>query len=460
MTTTAVRLEDDLHGSAPHHHAAIGGPFRRIVVGSVGFGALAAIGLTLGVFPGAVEHVTTGVALLAFAAGWALLAALTSRMTDRPQRWAYVPAAFLGLHGLALVALAPGHDGLTAWSWVWPPALLVVVAWSQRRMRAEMPGRTRWLVYPLLGALGLASLGTLANSIAMQDEDLTAAMPGALYDVGGHRLHLNCTGAGGPTVVLLNGLGLTSPVWARVMAGAAGTARVCAYDRAGQGWSEDTSTRPDSAAVTRDLHALLAAAGERGPFVLAGHSSGGVYALAYAARYPEQVAGMALLDSASPHQFTVLPAYAGEYEFMTRLYGLLPTLTRLGVARLVPALSSNDLPGDAGEQASAFASSPRNARTARNEVATYRSAFEQAQALTTFGTKPLVVVSASANLSSTDGWAVAQQRLAALSDNSDQRTADTTHGGVLDDPSAFTSAVDAITDVVDAVRTGRPLTQS
>jgi hypothetical protein len=87
--------------------------------------------LTLVALPGAVEHITTGAALLAFAAGWALLAALTSRMTDRPQRWAYLPAAFLGVSGLALVTLAPGDDALSAAAWVWPPALL----WSS-------PGRS------------------------------------------------------------------------------------------------------------------------------------------------------------------------------------------------------------------------------------------------------------------------------------------------------------------------------
>jgi pimeloyl-ACP methyl ester carboxylesterase len=277
-----------------------------------------------------------------------------------------VPAAFLGVSGVALVALAPGDDALTAASWVWPPALLAIVCWSQRQARASIPGRTRWLVYPVLGALALASTGALANSVALEREDVTDAMPGALYDVGGHRLHLDCRGTGSPTVVLENGLSLVSPMWGRITDATAGTTRVCAYDRAGQGWSDDAPAPQDSAAVTRDLHALLDAAGESGPFVLAGHSIGGVYALTYAARYPDQVAGLVLLDSASPHQFTVLPEYAAQYEFLMRLYGVLPTLTRLGIGRLVPALSTNDVPGVAGAQATALLNSPRNARTARD----------------------------------------------------------------------------------------------
>jgi pimeloyl-ACP methyl ester carboxylesterase len=425
---------------------------RRIVVGSLTISAVGAAGLTVGPLAGAVEHVTTGGVLLALAAGWALLAALTIHMTNRPQRWAYLPAGFLAAGGLALVTFAPGDDALTAAAWVWPPALLIVVTWSLRRMRASMPGRTRWLIYPVLGVLSLASVGTLANNVAVARDDFTEAMPGALYDVGAHRLHLHCTGTGSPTVVLASGLGGSSPQWARITDGTAATSRVCAYDRAGLGWSDDAPAPQDAAAVARDLHELLAAAGESGPYVLTGHSTGGVYALTYAARYPEQVAGLVLLDSASPYQFTVLPEYAKQHEALTRLYGVQPTLTRLGVGRLVPALSANDVPGAAGEHAAVFANAPRSARTARDEVSTFRRSFGQAQALTTLGAKPLVVVSASETVTGTAGWEVAQQQLAALSSNSDRRTVTSSHGGVLDNPTAVIASIAAIADVVDAVR--------
>jgi pimeloyl-ACP methyl ester carboxylesterase len=460
MTSTDLRHSHRSGAPTFPDGAATRGPVRRIVVGSLTAGAVGAAGLVVGPFAGAVEHVTTGVVLLAFAAGWAMLAALTVAMTNRPQRWAYVPAAFLAAGGLALLTSAPGDDALTAAAWVWPPALLVVVAWSHTRMRASMPGRTRWLVYPVLGVLGLASVGALVNGVALQRDDVAGAMPGALYEVGGHRLHLHCTGTGSPTVVLASGLGGSSPLWARIADGSAGTTRVCAYDRAGQGWSDDAPAPQDSAAVAGDLHALLAAAGESGPYVLAGHSTGGVYALTYAARYPEQTAGLVLLDSASPYQFTVLPRYPKQYEQMTRLYGVLPALTRLGVGRLVPALSANDVPGAAGEQATAFANTPRSARTARDEVSTFRRSFQQAQALTTLGAKPLVVVSASETLTGTAGWEVAQQQLAALSSNSDRRTVTSSHGGLLDDPAASSASIAAIADVVDAFRSASPVRTS
>src|SRR4051812_6933233 len=255
MTTIHLRppLQSGPPSPAPQPGAVPHGPFVRIVFGALAAGALGAAALTIGVFAGAPEHVTTGVALLAFAAGWALLAALTTRMTSAPQRWAYVPAAFLAIVGLLLVSVAPDNDGLTAATWIWPPALLAVVAYSVARMRSSMPGRTRLLVYPVLAVLVLASVGALIENVALTRDATTTAMPGALYDVGGHRLHLTCTGTGSPTVVLESGLGGSSPLWAPIAAATSGTTRVCAYDRAGQGWSDDATRPQDSLAVVTDL---------------------------------------------------------------------------------------------------------------------------------------------------------------------------------------------------------------
>jgi pimeloyl-ACP methyl ester carboxylesterase len=254
--------------------------------------------------------------------------------------------------------------------------------------------------------------------------------------------------------VLQSGLGDSSPLWTPIENATARTTRVCAYDPAGFGWSDDAPRPQDSLAVTADLNRLLAVSGEPGPYVLVGHSVGGVHAMTYAARYPQQVAGMVLLDSASPRQFTVLPDYAMQYQMMTRLYGVLPSLARVGVGQAFPGLTANEVPGAAGEQASRFASSPREARASRDAVSTYHQTFAQARALTSLGDRPLVVVSASENVVGTAGWAVAQQQLAALSSNAARRTVDSTHVGLLDHPGSFENSVTAITDVVRAVRAG------
>ena len=118
--------------------------------------------------------------------------------------------------------------------------------------------------------------------------------------------------------MLSNGLGGISAGWARITGPVAATTRVCAYDRAGQGWSDDAASPQDGVQSAEDLHTLLAEAGEHGPYVLVGHSTGGTYAMTYAARYPEQVAGMVLLDSSSPEQFTRMPAFPGQYALMMR----------------------------------------------------------------------------------------------------------------------------------------------
>jgi pimeloyl-ACP methyl ester carboxylesterase len=413
--------------------------------------------LVLVVFAGASEPVITGSALLGLASGWALLAVLTTRWTDQPQRWAAVPAAVMATTGAGLLALTPGNGALTAAGWVWPPTAFVLSVWMARAARRVMTSRARWLLYPVIGVLAVAAVGGIVESVALARDHGRFEMTGALYDVGGHRLHLTCTGTGSPTVVLENGLNEISPLWSGIAAQIAKTTRVCAYDRAGQGWSDDVARPQDGREVAVDLHTLLARAGEPGPYVLAGHSIGGTLAMTYAARYPAQVAGLVLLDSSSPYQFTDQPDFAGTYAMMRRLLPVLPTLSRLGAAQLTPPSASTVLTPVANAQVRSFATSPRGFRNMRDEQSQLRDFFAQAQALTTFDPKPLAVVTARENADGTSGWAAAQDRMAALSTNSSHWTADATHVGLLDDAVGSTDSVRAITAVVTAVRTGAPL---
>jgi pimeloyl-ACP methyl ester carboxylesterase len=335
---------------------------------------------------------------------------------------------------------------------------LVLAVWMQRAVRRATTGRSRWLLYPVIGLVTVTAIGGAAEIISLARDHGRHPMTGALYDVGGHRLHLDCTGTGSPTVVLENGLSETSPLWSAVTAQIAKTTRVCAYDRAGQGWSDDADGPQDGRAVAIDLHTLLTRAGEHGPYVLAGHSSGGTLAMTYAARYPAQVAGMVLLDSSSPHQYTDQPDFAGEFAMMRRVLPVWPALARIGALHLVPASTATALSPSAAAQVRAFETSPRGARNMRDEQAQLLNVFTQAQALTTFGSKPLAVVTASENADSTKGWAAAQDRMAELSTNSTHWTADTTHVGLLDDATGSIHSIRAITAVVTAVRTGAPVT--
>ncbi len=384
-----------------------------------------------------------------------MMRVLSARMTSQPQRWTTVPAVAMAAAGAGLLVFSPQDAALSTLNWVWPPAMLALSGWMLVSVRRTLTGWGRWLVTLIVVFLAAASVGaTVQNVVARRIESAYPA-PGKTYAVGDHRLHLDCHGTGGPTVVLFNGLGEFSASWARITGPVSATTRVCAYDRAGQGWSDDVAGPQDGETAARDLHAVLAAAGEQGPYVLVGHSIGGPYALDYAAAYPRDVAGMVLLDSSSPRQLTDVDDYAIQYQLMRRGLALMPTLARLGLGPVVSA--GSHLPAADAAVVDAMNSTPRAARVGRDELAMIPLVFEQAQAVTSLGDRPVAVLATSDSLQ-TGGWAGAQDRLAALSTNSIRRDVESTHAGVVEDAHGADASVQAITDVVRAVRTGSVLT--
>src|SRR5215211_9106482 len=163
--------------------------------------------------------------------------------------------------------------------------------------------------------LALAVAGAIYQTIATGLAERAYPAPGEMVGVKGHSLHINCVGQGSPTVVLDSGMAMFSAQWVRVQREVSGTTRVCAYDRAGMGWSEMGPDPRDARQITGELHTLLGKAGIEGPYVLVGHSLGGMYMLTYAARYPDEVAGVALVDSSTePEQFSQPPEARDSYE--------------------------------------------------------------------------------------------------------------------------------------------------
>ncbi|WP_327010546.1 hypothetical protein OHA72_26750 [Dactylosporangium sp. NBC_01737] len=144
--------------------------------------------------------------LCGFALGWVALAALSTRYTDRPQRWAAAPALFLGVSGLLLIGFGPAANPVL--NWLWPPAALALAIWMSVRAHRDPLGRgRRWLLYPVIALPALASVSGGYETARAAADARAHPMPGQRIDVGGHRLHLHCTGSGAPTVVFEPGAG-------------------------------------------------------------------------------------------------------------------------------------------------------------------------------------------------------------------------------------------------------------
>jgi len=126
--------------------------------------------------------------------------------------------------------------------------------------------------------------------------------PGEYYTVNGHTMHIHCTGAGSPTIVLEAGLGNDALIWGGIQPELAKTTRVCAYDRAGFGFSDALPAPRDADHIADELHGLLTEAKITGPIVLMGHSIAGIYMRDFASRYPDGLQGIVFVDGSTPMQ--------------------------------------------------------------------------------------------------------------------------------------------------------------
>lgn len=415
------------------------GPIAWIVAGSLIAGVLAAVLLATASIIPATESSMVGAVLSGLALGWAMLAVLSLKFTDQPQKWAVVPASIMGLGGLLLLVF--GSPMREALAWAWPPAVLSAAVWIFLQARRQLRSRIgRMMLYPVIALLALASLGSGYETVRAVVDAGASPVQGQLVDVGGHRLYLNCTGSGSPTVVLEPGAGLMSSDLALVAPHVAAATRVCVYDRAGKGWSEPAATPQDGAQVATDLHTLLQRGNVPGPYVLAGHSFGGLYALTFAARYPHDTAGLVLVDSTAPasKQESVQATRPGSETTMNRLSALVAGASRLGLGRLSDGATASQ------------------ARSTIDEYIRAGSSAQQAAALTDFADKPLVVLTAGTGSATT--WAASQEALASLSTNSRHRVIDgATHTSLLSDREDAATTARGILDVVSAVRTASRL---
>jgi pimeloyl-ACP methyl ester carboxylesterase len=258
----------------------------------------------------------------------------------------------------------------------------------------------RWAKRIAIGIGALIVLATVfgAAAEAVMRSRAASEYPaaGRLVDIGGRRIQLDCRGSGSPTVVLESGLdNLGSLSWALVHDSIATTSRTCAYSRAGIMWSDAAPGAFDSKTVAEDLHAALTKAGEQGPYVVAGHSLGGPYALIFTGLYPGEVAGLVFVDASHPDQLERLRKATGNsMEAPTGVLSAVAALSWTGVIRLIPDGASPKLPPATIRAQHAYLST--SLAPALKELKALPATLAAAGQHRQLGDRPLVVLTAMA----------------------------------------------------------------
>jgi pimeloyl-ACP methyl ester carboxylesterase len=332
----------------------------------------------------------------------------------------------------------------------------------KRGMFARLKRIALWLI---VGILALAAIGAVCQAIATQIDIRSYPAPGQMVAVGGFKMHLFCTGAnsaGSPTVILETGLGSTSAAWALVQPEVAKATRVCSYDRAGMGWSEPMPAPRDAQHIAEELHNLLHNANVPSPYVLVGWSYGGLYVREYAGQYGDEVAGMVLLDSSHPDQWTSTPQGQAQFASNAKIYTVAPTLARLGVMRVMGLLQpSSGLPTPYDEALQVSFAATKDWDTQSAEFLASPETDDQVHKLTSLDDMPLFVLSATEHGLPSELERQSQEfqnELAALSTNSvHQIMQGADHASFWRDPGMAKVSVAAILQVVNAADTGTTL---
>jgi pimeloyl-ACP methyl ester carboxylesterase len=309
-------------------------------------------------------------------------------------------------------------------------------------------------------AVGVAALG-LASAVYQAAGEIRDRRrrqpPGRLVDVGGYRLHILCAGQRSPAVVIVPALGATVDDWREVQQRIAEETTVCVYDRAGLGYSDSPLSHRTARRMAEELHALLRGAGIAPPYVLAGHSLGGLVTRVFTRLYPEEVAGVALIEASHPAMQRRLPkTFLWQHPGGPLLVAALGRAYPLGLRRLARDLGLYGADGIGWS---------RQRRAGEGELLALKAICREAGRMVgDLGDMPLAVVTADEmdpNLepgSRTQralsrfyrGWIVLQHEMAALSADSTHVVAE--HGGHHlnhDNPELVAQAV---TDLVRRVR--------
>ena len=324
--------------------------------------------------------------------------------------------------------------------------------WRIGRRLLRGIGRTLAALAGLIVVLGLA--GASYEAIAAAGDARRYPAPGQLVDVGGYRLHIQCVGTGSPTVVLDAGLGGSSLDWSIVQPELGRTTRVCAYDRAGMGWSERSPYPRTPRQIADELHTLLTNAGIAGPYVLVGHSLAGKNVRLFALEHPEQVVGMVLVDARSEYvDANTSPAEEQAFQQALAAQASQFRVARsLGLVRLIGAglWGGPAMPRHMRTEGMLFQTS-RRAVDAQTAEGLQRAADDALlRAAPSLGDRPLIVLAAGQKVADDPIWAEAQRRQAALSTNGRLIVAEGSGHSIHWDQPAL--VIDALRQVIEQAR--------
>ena len=336
--------------------------------------------------------------------------------------------------------------------------VIVTSETAQERKRNQGKRSYMWLG---LGLLALCGIGAAFQAIVTEANKRNFPAPGQMVDVGGYQLHLLVTGTSrnAPTVILEAGTLAFSSYWAWVQPEISSFTRVVAYDRAGLGWSDSAlaDVPRDAQHIAMELHMALYNAGISGPYIFVAHSEGGMFATVFADLYQDEVIGLVLVEPQHPN--------AGEiFKTSKMIYQWGPLLARLGASRLMSGLFLQEadgtplqLPSGPLTELGAFIPTVRMVdANAREVVAWDELTFPQVRAVKSLGSKPIIVLSGSNSFG--DVWLSAQSQYAALSTNALQNVIEgETHGSLLTTREGAAVVVEAVHQVIESARSGKPL---
>jgi pimeloyl-ACP methyl ester carboxylesterase/membrane protease YdiL (CAAX protease family) len=322
---------------------------------------------------------------------------------------------------------------------------------------AKRPARLRSV---LAGALGgmvlLGGAGAFAQAMAENHDRRAFPPPGRMVNVGGHRLHLQVMGEEhtGPTVILDAGMASFSTNWHWVQSELASSIRVVAYDRAGLGWSEPGPQPRDARQSATELHLALQGAGIGGPYVVVGHSYGGLVSRVFADLYLDEVAGVVLVDASHPDQWTHIPASMDGR--MTALSNrILSSLASVGFLRVLDPVTpqvATGLPPHEYAQMRAILAQPASTGVGADALSVWHTRTrQQVTAARPLGGLPLSVLSVSEQPLFGEVLTALQSELPALSSNGVQRiVTGATHEDLISNATHAAVVADAIRQVVAA----------